>query len=170
MLYIIFKASGTDQYGGTYSSYVNGVSSDGIVNNIIPSMQGFFIHVSNGTYPVTGTFGMNNSVRITDASHTFSKSGSKEEPSLIRLTAAFSTDTTVTDPMLVYIDDKATAEFDSDYDALKLFNTDLNVPNIFSVSPEDYRLSINGLPPLTDSYLRIPLGLKANTAGTVYSG
>ena len=26
-----FKASGTDQYGGTYSSYVNGVSSDGIV-------------------------------------------------------------------------------------------------------------------------------------------
>ena len=50
-----FKASTTDQYGGTYSTYINGISSDGVVNNIIPSMQGFFIHVSDGTCPVTGT-------------------------------------------------------------------------------------------------------------------
>ncbi len=50
-----FKASTTDQYGGTYSTYINKVSSDGLATNIIPSMQGFFVHVANGAFPVTGT-------------------------------------------------------------------------------------------------------------------
>ena len=63
-----FKASTTDQYGGTYSTYINGISNDGIINkNIIPSMQGFFIHVKDGPpWPVNATLEMNNSVRITD--------------------------------------------------------------------------------------------------------
>ena len=69
-----FNASATDQYGGTYSSYVNGVSSDGVASNVIPSMQGFFVHVSDGAYPVTGTLAMNNSVRITDKTQYFAKS------------------------------------------------------------------------------------------------
>ncbi|MCK7531371.1 MAG: hypothetical protein MZV63_10205 [Marinilabiliales bacterium] len=46
-----FKASTTDQYGGTYSSYVAGISTGGADMNIIPSMQGFFVHVSNGAFP-----------------------------------------------------------------------------------------------------------------------
>jgi len=54
-----FRTSTTDEYGGTYSSYVNGISSDGVADNIIPSMQGFFVHVSDGTYPVTGCAGSN---------------------------------------------------------------------------------------------------------------
>ncbi len=70
-----FKASATDQYGGTYSSYVNRCSTDpGVATNIIPSMQGFFVHVSDGTYPVTGTLALDNSVRITDLTHSFIKS------------------------------------------------------------------------------------------------
>ena len=69
-----FQASTTDQYGGTYSTYINGVSSDGKATAVIPSMQGFFIHVTDGSYPVTGTLSMNNSVRITDLTHAFLKS------------------------------------------------------------------------------------------------
>jgi hypothetical protein len=69
--------------------------------------------------------------------------------------------------MLVYIDNKASATFDNDYDALKLFNTDLTIPNIYSVSPEDFNLSVNAIPPLADSWIRVPLGVKANTAGTI---
>ena len=46
-------------------TYVNGISSDGTASNIIPSMQGFLVHVSDGAYPVTGTLGVNNNVRIT---------------------------------------------------------------------------------------------------------
>ena len=53
-----FKASTTDQYGGTYSSWIGGISNDGSANmNIIPSMQGFFIHVTDGAFPVTGDTG-----------------------------------------------------------------------------------------------------------------
>jgi hypothetical protein len=162
-----FSPSDTDQYVGTYNSYVNGESSDSIVSNIIPSMQGFFIHVSNGSFPVSGTFGLNNSVRINDMSQPFSKSQSKGDHSVIRLTAAFSTDLTASDPMLVYIDDMSTELFDSKFDGLKLFNTDLKVPNIYSISSDNQRLSINALPSITEPWLRIPLGLKANTEGTV---
>src|SRR5450759_5790523 len=69
-----FKSSTTDQYGGTYSTYINFVSSDGLATKIIPSMQGFFIHVSDGAWPITGTLALNNSVRITDMTHSFIKS------------------------------------------------------------------------------------------------
>ena len=73
-----FKASATDEYGGKYSTYINGVSSDDTVSNIIPSMQGFFVHVTNGPpWPVTGTLSLNNNVRVTDLTHAFAKSGEK---------------------------------------------------------------------------------------------
>ena len=82
-----FKASATDEYGGTYSTYINGISSDGLATAVIPSMQGFFIHVSDGSYPVTGTLGLNNSVRITDLTHPFLKSEKQAQFPLIRLGA-----------------------------------------------------------------------------------
>ena len=88
-----FKASTTDQYGGTYATYVNGISSDGIVNNIIPSMQGFLVHVSNGAFPVTGTLGLTNSVRITDLTQPFSKKKSfVSSIAFLRLTAVYTDD------------------------------------------------------------------------------
>jgi hypothetical protein len=162
-----FKPGATDQYGGTYSTYVNGVSSDGIVNNIIPSMQGFFVHVSDGAYPVTGLLSMNNSVRVNNTTQQFSKSENKFEGSFLRLTASFETDTSAKDYMLVYSDVKATDNFDRELDALKLMNTDLKVPNLFSLSTDAYKLSVNGIPEIPVSGLRMPLGLKANTAGNV---
>jgi len=69
-----FETSTTDQYGGNYVTYVDGVSSNGMATNLIPSMQGFFVHVSDGSWPVTGTLAMDNSVRITDLTHTLTKS------------------------------------------------------------------------------------------------
>ncbi|MCU0455231.1 MAG: DUF2341 domain-containing protein [Bacteroidales bacterium] len=162
-----FKPGTTDQYGGTYSTYVNGVSSDGIVNNIIPSMQGFFVHVTNGIYPVTGLLSMNNSVRVNNTTQQFSKSEYKSEGSILRLAAAFEADTAVKDYMMIYDDVKASDNFDSELDALKLMNTDLKVPNLYSLSGDSYKLSINGIPEVPVSGIRMPLGVKANTAGTV---
>src|SRR5690606_17608689 len=56
---IYFFTAGTTQYTGTYTSYVNGISStDGKSSNIIPSMQGFFVKVTNpaaGASKVTGS-------------------------------------------------------------------------------------------------------------------
>jgi len=161
-----FKASTTDQYGGTYNTYINGISSDGVVNNIIPSMQGFFIHVTDGSWPVTGTLALNNSVRITDLTHPFAKSLNSESVPLLRLMSVFSDDTASADPVVMYFDEKATTDFDGQLDALKLLNTDLSVANLYAVNPDGAQLSIRALPPISD-VLEVPLGLKLNRDGTI---
>lgn len=161
-----FKASNSDQYSGTNSTYINGVSSDGSATNIIPSMQGFFIHVSDGSYPVTATLGMTNSVRVTDMTHSFIKGDVKPDKSLIRLTAAF-TDTKLPDASVIYFDPKAGSGFDSDFDALKLMNTDSGVPNLYSVTEAGTKLSINALSPENSGSFSIPLGLKVSRDGKV---
>ncbi len=66
-----FNAGTADRYVGTYSSYINGVSSDGVTNGIVPSMQGFFVHVSDGVYPVSGTLTVTNTVRVNDLAPVF---------------------------------------------------------------------------------------------------
>ena len=167
-----FKASATDEYGGTYSSYISGVSSDGIVSNIIPSMQGFFVHVSDGTYPVTGTLGMNNNVRVNDQTQVFTKSlnlkgTEKSSAPLIRLASKYEDDDTSTDPMVIYLHHLASQSFDSEYDALKILNTDLNIPNLYVLLPDDKKLSISSISPVFSLPLRIPLGLKTNRNGNV---
>jgi hypothetical protein len=165
-----FQAGGADEYSGTYSTYINGVPNDGLPDkNIIPSMQGFFVHVSDGEdYPVTGTLEMDNRVRITDQSHQFIKSGDRNVKSLIRITARFS-DFTIgsSDPMVIYFDEKALNGFDSRLDALKLLNTDPFSPNLYAVSPDGYKLSISALPFTDDSLLYVPLGIKTTINGNI---
>jgi hypothetical protein len=165
-----FKASGTDQYGGTYSSYVNGISSDGIVSNIIPSMQGFLVHVSDGVYPVTGTLGTDNSVRVSDRTQYFAKSGSarnRDSSPLIRLNLMYTDDTASSDPMVIYMNDRSKHGFDRDLDARKLFNTDFNVPNLYIRLPGFDNLSINAIPAVEELPVRLPLGIKTNRIGEV---
>jgi len=163
-----FKASPSDQYGGTYSSYVGGVSTDpGVATNIIPSMQGFFVHVSNGAFPVTGTLGLDNSVRISDLTHSFIKSAQDESSPLLRLSAGFSEDPEALDKAVIYFDDNASTTFDSKFDALKLMNTDLNVPNFYSEGSDGSKLSINALPSSLITGCTIPLGIKISRAGNV---
>jgi fibronectin-binding autotransporter adhesin len=162
-----FKASTTDQYGGTYSTYNAGVSSDGLATNIIPSMQGFFVHVTDGVWPVTGILSMNNSVRVTDLTHSFLKSDGAKQNSLLRLSTAFSDDIAAADPFVIYFDEKATAEFDSQLDALKLMNTDLKVPNLYSVTPAGKKLSISAMPEIAGTADSVPLGLKLNRDGYI---
>mgnify|MGYP006282858859 CR=1 FL=1 len=165
-----FKSSTTDEYGGTYSSYVNGIPSDGSVTSVIPSMQGFFVHVSDGSYPVTGTLGMNNDVRVNNQSQAFYKSTSLSESDdqpLIRIAAAFEDDAESTDPMVIYIHNMASDNFDSDLEALKILNTDFQVPNLYATVSDNKKLSINAIPGDFESMQVIPLGLKINRGGTV---
>ena len=70
--------------------------------NIIPSMQGFFVHVTP-SFPVEGTLVMNNSVRVTDQTTPFTKSAYKGSVPLLRLTASFSDDTTSFDPVVIIL-------------------------------------------------------------------
>ena len=163
-----FRASTTDQYGGTYTSYVNGTSSDGFASNIIPSMQGFFVHVSDLTYPVTGTLGVSNSSRINNMTSPFLKSASVNNYRfLVRVTASFTDDQTSTDPLVIYFDNNAEKEFDGAYDALKLLNTDMMVTNFYSVLTSQQKLSINALPEQPDTAIYVPLGLTIYRDGEV---
>lgn len=162
-----FRASTTDQYGGTYSSYVNGISSDGLASNIIPSMQGFLVHVSDGAYPVTGTLGVSNSIRVTNQTQPFLKSSNTTKRSIIRALTGFTDDTASYDPLVIYFDDSADTAFESRNDALKLFNTDMMVTNFYSVLADGQKLSVNALPEQDDSLITVPLGISIYRDGEV---
>jgi hypothetical protein len=160
-----FKASTTDQYGGTYSTLISGLSSDGLASNIIPSMQGFFVHVTDGSFPVTGVLQMDNDTRVTDDVQPFIKG--EKTTSLLRLTASFTNNPGSPDYSVIYFDPKATDTFDGQLDALKLLNTDPGVPNVYVETPDQTKISIKALPYVIDSIYVIPLGLKINKPGEV---
>jgi hypothetical protein len=166
-----FDSGTTSQYTGSYCSYINGVSSDGIANNIIASMQGFFVHVSNGTYPVTATLGVNNAVRVNNLNPVFHKSSDLKTLSakpriLLRLSAGFSDLPDSSDPLVIYTQDEAAAVFDKKLDAIKLMNTNDQVPNLYSTGSDATRLAINAIPAI-DINTVIPLVLQTGKNGVV---
>jgi len=165
-----FDSGNTSQYTGTYSTYINGISSDGVAGNIIASMQGFFVHVSNGTYPVTGTFAVNNNVRVNNLSPVFHKStfavSSIAPRTLLRLSANFSDNVFSSDPLVVYTSEKATPIFDGGLDAVKLMNTNEQIPNLYIVGVNSTKLVIHALTKLETPTV-IPLGLQTSRDGTI---
>jgi fibronectin-binding autotransporter adhesin len=163
-----FNAGSTNQYTGTYSTYINGISSDGIANGIIPAMQGFFVHVTNGTFPVTAAFAVNNTARVNNLTPNYHRDAPATVP-LLRLNASFENEA---DAMVVYFDHSATFTIDPEMDALKLINTDPLVPNLYSLS-DTTKYSIHALPYMEDNHNArdsisiIPLGLVTQQAGFV---
>lgn len=162
-----FNASDTSQYTGSYSSYVNGISSDGIASNIIPSMQGFFVHVSDGTYPVTGTLACTNTARTTGLTPVFHKKNSQVVIPMIRLTANFTDAPGAGDPTVIYFYESATEGFDPALDALKLMNTDTLAPSLYGEPALSGKLSINAIPTLSNNSVAIPLGLRILRDGRI---
>ncbi len=162
-----FDAGNTNQYTGTYSSYVNGVSSNGIASSIIGAMQGFFIHVSDGAYPVASTLIFTNGSRVNNLSPYFHKKASAEWRPLLRISARNCMDGSIGDPMAIYFNEDATTGFDSQYDALKLMNTDILEPNLYCVSSDSAKLSVCGMPFPNDSITEVNLGFNNMQEGYV---
>ena len=161
----IYFFSATNEYDGTYYSYVNGVGSPSGIN-IIPAMQGFFVHVTDGSFPVTGALGFSNSVRITDPNPSFKSSQIDTRPIFI-FSASFDQKDAIPDPFILYLDNMATRNFDKNLDALKLMNTDSDVPNLYEIANKDYQLSISGIPYPVDSLTRIPIGINILKEGWI---
>ncbi len=162
---IYFFHSSGEQFSGSYSSYVNGISSDGNTSSIIPSMQGFFVHVSDdpaGNYPVSASLGVTNSVRVTNFDQEFHKQQVSSK-SLIRLAATINGDQK--DQLVFYSGFNSSPAFDSELDALKLFNTNPAIPNFYSISGEQ-KISINSIDFNTENSA-IPLGLQIQKDATV---
>jgi len=158
---IYFFSNGTvNQYTGTYSSYVNGVSSNGIAGNIIAAMQGFFIHVTNGTFPVSGLLSVNNTARNLNLTTVFFDYTVPQAPSpFVRLSAGFFDVGPEGDPAAFYFKAGADGAFDKELDALKLMNTHTGIPNLYAIATDTARLSIYALPDTFDSIETVPLGL-----------
>ncbi len=153
-----FNAGSSDQYTGVYSSYINGVSSDGIAGNTIAAMQGFFVHVSNGSYPVNALLGINNNARMLNNTAQFFRVGDvQDSKSLIRLNAGFASVPNSTDPVVLYFNDAAGNKFNKQLDALKLMNTDSLTPSLYAVSADAQKLSIKAV--AADTMTIVPLGL-----------
>jgi fibronectin-binding autotransporter adhesin len=129
-------------------------------------MQGFFVHVSNGAYPVSGVLGMTNSVRTNDLNPTF-KAATVDPRTILRFALNFDGNKSLSDAFVLYFDPLSTINFDGEKDALKLMNTDLSVPNLYSLTPDIRQLSINGMPSPVDSLTRIPLGVQILKDGWV---
>jgi hypothetical protein len=162
-----FDSGTTSQYTGAYSTYINGISSDGVAGPVIASMQGFFVHVSDGAYPVTATFGINNTARVNNLSPVFHKSTFREVPkTLIRVSVGFSNNPGYADPLVVYATDGATPDFEKSFDAIKLMNIDEQIPNVYSIADNASKLAINGLSAM-DAGTIIPLGIKTEKEATV---
>lgn len=160
-----FNPGTSDQYTGTYSTYINGISSDGVANNIIGSMQGFFVHVTNGAFPVTGSITINNNARVNTLSPVFHRV-SQETP-VLRLSAAFADNGQPGDPLVIYFDAEAAPAFEKQRDAVKLMNTDPAVPNVYALAEDSSRLSIGAWPDTWDSSMVIPVGINIAQTGWV---
>ncbi|MCF6408019.1 T9SS type A sorting domain-containing protein [Chitinophaga filiformis] len=160
-----FNAGTINQYTGTYSSYINGVSSDGIASNIIPAMQGFFVHVTNGSFPVSGSLTVNNTARVNNLTPDFHRERPLTEP-LLRLGAGFTDEGYRPDMAVIYFGSTSTRDFEIETDALKLLNTDPTVPSLYVLAGKQ-QLSIAAWPDNIDSTESIPLGLTTERDGYV---
>lgn len=163
--YFDADSTGSDKYGGIYKAYVNGVSSDGFANNYIPAMQAFFVHASDGSYPVYGTLGVNNLARVISLVPPYRKLNKDGRKVQLRLQAAFD-GARISDAAVIYFSNNATEQFDKMQDALKLINTSAQVPSLYSITTEKRRLSIQAIAEPSLS-MQIPLGIQTMQPGMI---
>lgn len=160
-----YDAGNDDQYVGTYSSYINGVSSNGIAGNIIPAQQAFFVHVTDDSYPVTGSIVFTNEVRVNNLNPVFHKNSNKTSESIIRLSTSFSEANSTPDYAVLYYSDFASEGFNPSLDALKILNTDISVPSLYLIPEDNKEVSIKSLKePLGESQV-IRLGINSKMQG-----
>jgi hypothetical protein len=124
------------------------------------------VHVSDGAFPVSATLGVSNTVRTTMLNPLFKRSY-YDYRTVLRFSANFDTQNAISDAAVIYFDEYASGDFDIDFDALKLKNTDHQVPNIYSISPDLNQLSISGMQMPVDSLTIIPLGISTSIDGSV---
>jgi hypothetical protein len=156
-----FKAGSEDRYTGTYTSYVNNVSTG--VTSIIPSMQGFFVRVSE---PGTASLNFTNAARTgNQISQDFYKTKNSRVKPQIKLTAGFITEK-ASDVAVIYFQSGATSGFEKDLDALKLLNTAAEVPSLYSLTKQQEKLSINAIS--SAGHQEIPLGINTGKSGKMF--
>ncbi len=140
-----------------YAGYQNGVLvMSGNQDNRIAPMQGFFVH-ANAT---NAGFQIRNTYR-THGVPTFKKAIVHQD--LIKLKVSANS---YDDYIAVYFKNDAKKEFDPQYDLLRLFSFNGDVPHLYSVTSESQtRLALDCLPDTLLKNVSVSLGLKTVNGG-----
>jgi hypothetical protein len=156
----IYQNMATGRYTGTWASYVGGVGTNGATDDIA-IMQGFFVIAS-----ADGNVVMNNSVRAStyknpNSFRTEDDKNAAKNQGLLRL--AMTNAEGKADETVVYFTEKATQNFDGQYDAVKFQLNAGDFPNIYTTDNKTL-FSINALPQLNDDLI-IPITVQSWTEG-----
>ncbi|MCD4732600.1 MAG: T9SS type A sorting domain-containing protein [Bacteroidales bacterium] len=143
---------------GQYGSYIGGAITND-VTNIIPSGQGFYVHVSNGN--ATGSLAVNNDARLHDSKPFFKATSADNK--LIKLEIS-SEINSYSDQTVIHFNEFATENFDPSFDAYDILAGLDEAPALYSVSAENANLSINTLPE-TENDISIPLMFSVGVNG-----
>ncbi len=140
--------------GGVVPEVGLGFEDDG--GNLIPPMQGFFVHAS-----ADGLLAVNNEARL-HSDQAYWKASNAQEIPLIRLEAK-SLQTGYSDESVIRFYPDATNRYDGQFDAYKLDGW--MFPQLFSISEIQEELAVNTLPDYSNGML-VPLGFKSPESGT----
>ena len=158
----IYVAQSDGEYTGSYRAYVNGETTTADNNPLVPSCQGFFVHVSDGL--TTGTLTFRNSQRVTDfASQVAMYRPIVKASPYPRVQLDLRSSEGLADALVVYAQAGTTPAFDSNYDALKI--PSLSNLNLASLTATGRKLAIDGRPVITAA-TTIPLLVSVPAAGT----
>ncbi|HPS16684.1 MAG TPA: DNRLRE domain-containing protein [Bacteroidales bacterium] len=140
---------------GTYSSYAYDLGTHD-ATRYIPPMQAFWVRaLSEGTFTLT----CNNDVRVHSNQNIYKPASTDNtlHLSITNNTNGFDDDT------YIRFKPEATENFDSQYDAYKMFADDINYPQIYThADNDDY--SINNLSNINGER-NIPIGFKISVSG-----
>ncbi len=136
---------------GGDASYVQGIGGINGGARYIPPMQGFFVSVTGDDL-----LDLNDGVRTHDGKDNFFKS---YNPLLLLLEAS---NENFTDETMIHFNENAGVEHDGQFDAYKrISNSNPELPQIFSYTPQGVKLGINGMPQTE----MVPVGFQAGIDG-----
>ncbi len=141
---------------GQYGSYILGNPNSGTngIDSIIPSCQGFFVHVTSGFE--TGSLTVNNNARIHSSKSFLKNTMADQQGQFLKLKISGSSNS-YTDETIIRFSENASENYDPQYDAFK-FNGLFEAPQLYSVSGDSVNLAVNTFPTLTKNRI-IPLNL-----------
>jgi hypothetical protein len=147
--------------GGQFSTYnwsTHSGTGTPTGQKYIPAMQAFWVKVSSGK--TSGTINIQNADRLHSAQDFYKK---ESETNIFRMNVS---DGTLTDDIIVSFYTNAADVFEN-YDSRKMFSTDDNYPQLFSLTSDNVNVVINSYPELDINEERVvSLGFKTGVAGS----
>jgi trimeric autotransporter adhesin len=148
-------------YSSLWHNYIfwnrnNGIHTS-ICRNVVPAMQGFFVHCY-ASPPGTGLVTMTNLARLHDPGQLY-----LDNPDYDRLLILSAVSDNYKDESIIWFTDTSGVEFRSGEDALKL-DGEPSAPQLFSMIPGGIRLALNTRP-FEEPGTRVNLGFSGGVAG-----